>query len=137
MELPIYFNFGVYKYFCDCDFLLQLWLRCCLTSGLLFCGRAGTFWVGVSGTMFRISLGGWLCRLQLLWGEFRFFFFLGLFLRFWLFAGLTLLIIWCLGSLLISAIFIVYEWFSVLKGFLLLFVLSKEAMFCAYAVLFK
>jgi hypothetical protein len=24
MELPIYFNFGVYKYFCDCDFLLQL-----------------------------------------------------------------------------------------------------------------
>ncbi len=163
-------------------FLLQLWRRCCLISGTLFCGRVGTFWVGASGIMFRIFLGGWLCRLQFLWGEFRFLFLFGswssvrgsgcfniaafavvdyLMKRFGSARYLLLKIgtnckvfgsigffccrwfmIWSgavvLRFLLISAIFIVYGLFSVLKVlFGIHFVLSKEVMFCAYAGLFK
>ncbi len=44
--------------------MLQLWLRCWLTSGIMLCGWAGMFWVGISGIIFRSSLGGLLCRLS-------------------------------------------------------------------------
>ncbi len=49
--------------------MLQLWLRCGLISGSMLFGWAGMFWVGISGTTFRNSLGRLLCRLRLLWGE--------------------------------------------------------------------
>ncbi len=87
-------------------FLLQLWLRWCQTSGLLLCGRAGTFWVGISGTMFRISLGGWLCRLRLLWGEFF------LFLPFGTFCGSGFFIFL---SLLAVVVYLVMVWFWALS----------------------
>ncbi len=100
--------------------MLQLWLRCWLTSGFSLCGRAGTFWVGGSGIMFRISLGGLLCRLQLVWGEVLKIFFL---LRFrFLCPLLAVSCCWLLVDSLvwrfvfISAIFILWWWFSVLKG---------------------
>jgi hypothetical protein len=116
--------------------MLQLWLRCCLTSGFLLCGRAGTSWVGGSGIMFRISLGGLLCRLQLVWGEVLKIFFL---LRFRFLC--PLLAVGCcwllvdsldLRLVLISAIFILWWWFSVLKGFLLLFILLNDVRCCAF-----
>ncbi len=122
--------------------MLQLWLRCWLTSGLMLCGLAGMFWVGISGIMFRSSLGGLLCRLQLLWGEF--FLFISFFsvlilLRFWFFC--ILLFIGCCGLLvdslvlepfLVSAISILWWWFSVLKCSLLLFILLNDVRCCAF-----
>jgi len=122
--------------------MLQLWLRCWLTSGLMLCGWAGMFWVGISGIMFRSSLGGLLCRLQLLWGEFSFVFPASLY---WIFCGFGssvfllllvvvdyLLIVWFLRFVLISAISILWWWFSVLKCSLLLFILLNDVRCCAF-----
>jgi hypothetical protein len=122
--------------------MLQLWLRCWLTSGLMLCGWAGMFWVGISGIMFRSSLGGLLCRLQLLWGEFSFLLPASLY---WFFCGFGfsvfllllvvvdyLLIVWFLRFVLISAISILWWWFSVLKCSLLLFILLNDVRCCAF-----
>jgi hypothetical protein len=122
--------------------MLQLWLRCWLISGLMLCGWAGMFWVGISGIMFRSSLGGLLCRLQLLWGEFSFLLPASLY---WFFCGfgfsVFLLFIGCCGLLvdslvlelfLISAISILWWWFSVLKCSLLLFILLNDVRCCAF-----
>ena len=122
--------------------MLQLWLRCWLISGLMLCGWAGMFWVGISGIMFRSSLGGLLCRLQSLWGEFSFL--LPVFL-YWFFCGfgfsVFLLFIGCCGLLvdslvlelfLLIAIFIFRRRFSVLNCFLLLFILLNDVRCCAF-----
>ena len=122
--------------------MLQLWLRCWLTSGLMLCGWAGMFWVGISGIMFRSSLGGLLCRLQLLWGEFSFLLPASLY---WFFCGfgfsVFLLFIGCCGLLvdslvlelfLLIAIFIFRRRFSVLNCFLLLFILLNDVRCCAF-----
>ncbi len=122
--------------------MLQLWLRCWLTSGLMLCGWTGMFWVGIFGIMFRSSLGGLLCRLQLLWGEFSFLLIASLY---WFFCGfgfsVFLLFIGCYGFFvdslvleffLITAISILWWWFSVLKFPLLLFILLNDVRCCAF-----
>ncbi len=122
--------------------MLQLWLRCWLTSGLMLCGWAGMFWVGISGIMFRNFLGGLLCRLQSLWGEFFLFtscssvlifcgFSFSVFLLLLVVAD-YLLIVWFLRFVLISAISILWWWFSVLKCSLLLFILLNDVRCCAF-----
>ncbi len=109
--------------------MLQLWLRCWLISGIMLCGWAGMFWVGISGIMFRSSLGGLLCRLQSLWGELSFLFPAPLYDLSAVFVSLyscccwLLLYTWWFGSfrlVLISASVICWWWFSVLKCSLLL-----------------
>ena len=122
--------------------MFQLWIRCWLTSGRMLCGWAGMFWVGISGIMFRSSLGGLLCRLQLLWGEFPFLLPASLyrfFLRFrflcilaavscsWLFVDSLVLEV-CLDK----RYFHLWWWFSVLKCSLLLFILLNDVRCCVF-----
>ncbi len=146
MYIYIYSSLFSFNFACGCvwdwDFMLQLGLRCWLISGLMLCGWAGMFWVGTSGIMFRNFLGGLLCRLQLLWGEFSFYFlllcidsFCGFGFSVFLLLLVVvdyLLIVWSLRFVLISAIFILWWWFSVLKCSLLLFILLNDVRCCVF-----
>ncbi len=115
-------------------FMLQLWLRCWLTSGIMLCGWAGMFWVDISGIIFRSSLGGLLCRFQLLWGELSFLFpaVCMIFLLLWFLVFLLLLVVVAsffslvLRFVLISAISILWWWFSGLKCLKLMFIFAEQ-----------
>ncbi len=116
-------------------FMLQLWLRCWLTSGIMLCGWAGMFWVDISGITFRSSLGGLLCRLQLLWGELSFFISCSLYDFSAVLVSRILVAVGCccffvyglvLRFVLISAISILWWWFSGLKCLKLMFIFVEQ-----------
>ena len=81
--------------------MLQLWLRCGLISGSMLCGWVAMFWVGISGTIFRNFLDRLLCRLHLLWGEFRLLF-LSFFLCDFLWFSSSFFPCWCYSQVLSS-----------------------------------